>query len=48
MSTIRNLIILWALLIALYLVVVNFVGATALLGSIDKTAVDTTKTLQGR
>lgn len=47
-GTLVKLITFWALLIALYLVLSNYVGASNLLGAIDNTGSGLTKTLQGR
>lgn len=47
-GTLIKLITFWALLIALYLVLTNYVGASNLLNAIDQAGSGLTQTLQGR
>lgn len=47
-GTLIKLITFWALLIALYLVLTNYVGASSLLNAIDTSGSGLTQTLQGR
>lgn len=47
-GTLIRVITIWAILIAIYLLVNNYIGATSLLQTADQGAVSITSTLQGR